>query len=513
MSKNLLAKETARIKKMMGFDYKDNSHEVLSEQNIRKAILKEQEVTNKDVNINLPGNIKGRGGKVGISKKEFKKQQAQEEAEALAKIEEGDAAELLKMFAEKFASDLKNSKFFKKLPTDLKIELMNAWIKPGGLPEKFFLNPQKYRFVIEYPSNNNKLVQSGLKNQIKNPIPSSASGEELENIGGYMNTQYQVIDKENFTNYIGDSNTTYKFFEVGRNNRLVIENGKPVIKEVTMGPFRVFVIAPNVGTGDNKEAAASTKTEGTTKQINVNTPRIPITFPVGGSTLTATDRSTIEAAIKNAFNNTEEIVEARKNGATITVDGVNIVASASNSWNNQSTFFTHNLDGSVGGAENQNQPNPTSWGAGSDHLKNFNLAGNRGASLANELQTNEELSQLLQLSAGIQINSQGRVSNTGGQNDTNSTPLDQRGQYANFGFKVTISYTTPERISTLIKLNTFIVTCATQSGSGNASAWGIHFTKAKYLKNNGSRKSSKAISRNLGKSFRGFGSFLDSILP
>ena len=42
MSKNLLAKETARIKKMMGFEYKDNSHEVLSEENIKKAILKEQ---------------------------------------------------------------------------------------------------------------------------------------------------------------------------------------------------------------------------------------------------------------------------------------------------------------------------------------------------------------------------------------------------------------------------------------------------------------------------------------
>ena len=42
MSKKLIAEESARIIKMMGFDYKDNSHEVLSEQNIKKAILKEQ---------------------------------------------------------------------------------------------------------------------------------------------------------------------------------------------------------------------------------------------------------------------------------------------------------------------------------------------------------------------------------------------------------------------------------------------------------------------------------------
>jgi len=43
MSKKLISEESARIIKMMGFDYKDNSHEVLSEQNIRKSILKEQD--------------------------------------------------------------------------------------------------------------------------------------------------------------------------------------------------------------------------------------------------------------------------------------------------------------------------------------------------------------------------------------------------------------------------------------------------------------------------------------
>ena len=42
MSKKLMAEENARMRKLMGFTYEDNSHEVLSEQNIRKAILKEQ---------------------------------------------------------------------------------------------------------------------------------------------------------------------------------------------------------------------------------------------------------------------------------------------------------------------------------------------------------------------------------------------------------------------------------------------------------------------------------------
>jgi len=41
MSKNL-SEERIRMRKLMGFTYKDNSHEVLSEENIKKAILKEQ---------------------------------------------------------------------------------------------------------------------------------------------------------------------------------------------------------------------------------------------------------------------------------------------------------------------------------------------------------------------------------------------------------------------------------------------------------------------------------------
>jgi len=69
MSKNLLAKETARIKNMMGFDYKDNSHEVLSEQNIRKAILKEQ--TTRDPEKDEVGDVPQTPP---ISKKEMKKE-------------------------------------------------------------------------------------------------------------------------------------------------------------------------------------------------------------------------------------------------------------------------------------------------------------------------------------------------------------------------------------------------------------------------------------------------------
>ena len=42
MSKNLLATENARMRKLMGFTYKDNSHEVLSEENIKRSLLLEQ---------------------------------------------------------------------------------------------------------------------------------------------------------------------------------------------------------------------------------------------------------------------------------------------------------------------------------------------------------------------------------------------------------------------------------------------------------------------------------------
>jgi hypothetical protein len=41
----------------------------------------------------------------------------------------------------------------------------------------------------------------------------------------------------------------------------------------------------------------------------------------------------------------------------------------------------------------------------------------------------------------------------------------------------------------------------------------MNMSKAKYLDKGGKRKSARAISKNLGNSFRGFGGLLDKLLP
>ena len=77
MKKKLtLTEEKDRMKKLMGFDYKDNSHDVLSENSINESIIEEQdkktlkqmlkngEITKDEYRMMLDGSIPNWGGKM-----------------------------------------------------------------------------------------------------------------------------------------------------------------------------------------------------------------------------------------------------------------------------------------------------------------------------------------------------------------------------------------------------------------------------------------------------------------
>ena len=494
-----LKEEKARMLKLMGFSYKDNSHDLLSEQNIHKSLLDEQ----KDIDISLPDNINAIGGRVGQTKKEFKQQQKAEEEAKAKKIAEGTEEEIKKLFIEKFVADIGKRKAFKALPQSLKEELMGAWFTEGGLPKDFWVNPDGYRFVLYEPP---KEVGPGFYMGI--------SGEEGKTIGKEINTRYQAYDKENFANYNGKSNT-YKYIKPKPNYKVkpLIEDGNIVEGTITMTGFQILVLAPKISDDGELSGAKTTETENQPVNINLNISNLPVGFDVQRSTLPGADATILLNNLRSAINNNQQIQQALQTpGAVMTIDNVRITSSASNQWNGP-TPFTHNNDRSPADTSNGNNPDSSTYTG--DVRRNFNLAGQRGITLQTLLSTDQRFMQALGITDQTNFgNIDARITDTGGQNDPPNAAANTRGQYASFDFVVTINYPVPPTIATSIKIDNFKISLIPKSGSsGFANAFDIHFTKAKYLKRGGERKSSAAIGRNLGKSFRGFGSFLDSILP
>ena len=142
------------------------------------------------------------------------------------------------------------------------------------------------------------------------------------------------------------------------------------------------------------------------------------------------------------------------------------------------------------------------------------MSNQRGQALENTIKSNQNIIKLLNIKQTTNIESQGIVTDTGGQVDANRTSnFTNPGQFARFVFTIKILGDTPDTETASLALENFIVKLAPGSGSGYGSRFDIHFSKAKYLKKGGSHKSAGAIGRNVGKSFSGFGSLLDSILP
>ena len=485
-----LNEELNRMKKLMNFDISENSHDVLSENFVKNANRIDEQTFQKTG----PGNTHASGGRSGITKKEWKKQQEEEKNE----VAEGSPDELKKLFIEKFASDLGKSKSFKDLPSTLKEDMMGAWLSEGGLPKDFWVNADTYKFQIS------PHLPKGVSAQVRMGL----SGKEGVTFGKSLVTTYQQYDKENFDAYNGKS-TNYKFIKTKTGGTTpLIKNNNPVGGTVTLEGFQMLVIAPGIGTGDDAKAMKSTTTPGGASSLKLRSPNIPLNFQTGSDQISSDDRQTILDSLNTFLQSNPKIQKARRDGYEISISDVLVTSSASNSWGGNTLPFTNNNDGAAAGGDYD-----TSIQFAQDNL---NLSNRRGNNLEGILQS-DEFRTSLGITPETNIESQGIVTDTSGfvDDDTNRPSNLNRGQFANFTFNVTIRSENPPKIGTSVVLKNFKVLIAKKAGSaGYGSRFDIHFSKAKYLKGGGKGfKSSAAISKNVGKSFRGFGGFLDSILP
>jgi hypothetical protein len=490
LKKESLNEELNRMKKLMNFVISENSHDVLSE-NVIKTVNRIDEQTFQKT---VPDNVQVTGGRSGVTKKEFKKRQEEEQS----KVAEGSPEELKKLFIEKFASDLGKRKAFKALPSTLKEDMMGAWLSEGGLPKDFWVNADSYKFQI-FPAP--KGVGPG--------VSMGMAGKEGVAFGNSLDATYQQYDKTNFASYNGQS-ANFNFIKTNPGTRTpLIKDNKPVGGAVTLEGYQMLVIAPGIGTGDDAKAMQSTTTPGGTSSMELKSPNIPLNFQTGVDNISANDRQNILNTLNDFLQNNPKLQKARQSGANIRISEVLVTSSASNSWAGNTLPFTHSNDGNaVGGGYD------TSVQYAQDNL---NLSNRRGNNLATLLQSDNQFTTSLNITPDTNITSQGIITDTGGAVDAsrNQSTHPNRGQFASFTFKVEVTTEKPSKTGTSVKLNNFKVQLLKQPGSaGYGSRFDIHFSKAKYLKGGGKGfKSSAAISKNLGKSFRGFGGFLDSVLP
>ena len=434
------------------------------------------------------GDVRVSGGKTKPKKKE-------EEVSDDIEVEKN----LTTLFIEKFKNDIGKTSLFKNLPTELKRLMIKSWFNEGGLPEDFFENSDDYSFVIK---------------KVGKPIGDKVIGNFTGDIGQdkikKIEEVYKTINIDNFQSYNGNSNK-YVYISTNESDKSpkFTKKGDLELNQMLLGGYTLFVITPGIGVGDEAKVSKTTVTPGEEKEHEINIPPIPTNFGVESSAITTQSQKTLKDNLFDYFNKDEKIQYAIKNNLNFEVIGINIISSASNTWNGRTLPFTHNNDGSKSNTTYDNTiPNAT---------RNLQLARDRGQSLLNLLNADEELKNKLKINEGTKFNVEGIVTDTGGMTDQqliNSGSNLNLGQFAKFSFIIKYKEEFPGKKSQTVALNNLVIELIKKKSTKSYpfKRW-LNFSKAKYLKSGGGFKSANAISRNVGKAFTGFGNFLDSILP
>lgn len=450
---------------------------------IKNSKLDEQLQTPKGVRVDV--------GRAGLTKKEFEKQEKEKESG----ITEGSPEEMIELFIKKFSSDLGKQTLFKRLPTDLKEKMLSSWFNEGGLPEDFFENPDDYKFKVK---------------KLSGGIADSYSGEDGKEKVDNIELIYKNINLENFQNYNGTSNN-YKYIQVkkGTGKPIFDENNQPKIGTLTLEGHQLFVLTPGIGEGDEAKLSQTTITSGEEKKFIVEVPPIPINFVVEKSNITTEGETALKDKLIEIFQNNEKIKYAKEKGLNYTVTDIKIICSASNTWGKKTLPFTHNNDGTKSNIKyDDTVPNAT---------KNLQLAKDRGATLSNILKNNQEIKNNLKIDEKTTFKIEGIVTNTNGMTDeqieSTGTKIN-KGQFAKFTFKVSYKEKFPGKEDRLIKINNLAITLVKEKSEREfKNLFSMNMMQAKYLDRGGKRKSAREISKNVGKSFRGFGGLINSLLP
>jgi hypothetical protein len=443
--------------------------------------------------IRTSGGVQLNTGRGGLTKQEFEKQE-KEKREKNLETSEGSIEELGTLFLKKFSSDLGKQTLFKGLPNELKRTMLMSWFNEGGLPEDFYENPDDYKFTV-------KKMSGG--------INAAFTGKEGEDKMKAIENIYKDINLENFQNYNGGSND-YKFIAVSKGTgKPIFEDNQPKVNTMTLDGYKLFVIAPGIGKGDEAKISQSSSTPGQRKVFKINVPPIPINFVVEKSSITPEGEKSVKDAITTAFNNSPEIQYAIKNNITYKVTNINIICSASNTWAKKTLPYTHNNDGSKSNIPYDSKvPNA---------LKNLQLAKDRGNTLLSLMKTDDGIKGQLKIKDDTIFDVEGIVTNTNGMTDEQliSTNSDlNKGQFAKFTFTLDYEIETPGKEKQLVVMDNLVISLVKEKSNREfKNLFSMNMSKAKYLDKGGKRKSARAISKNLGNSFRGFGGLLDKLLP
>jgi hypothetical protein len=436
------------------------------------------------------GDVRVSGGKTKPKKKK--------EGEEVSDDTEAEK-NITTLFIEKFKNDIGKTSLFKNLPTELKKLMIKSWFNEGGLPEDFFENSDEYSFVIKK-----------MGKPVGDKVIGSFSGKLGEDKIRKIEEIYKTINIDNFNRYNGGVNN-YLYFTTNESDKSLkfTKNNDLELSVISLSGYKLFVIAPGIGVGDEAKISKTTTTLGELKEYRIDIPPIPTNFGVESSTITSQNQKTLKDELFNYFNKDEKIQYAIKNNLNFVVTDIKITSSASNTWNGRTLPFTHNNDGSKSNTTYDNTvPNAT---------RNLQLARDRGQSLLNLLKSDEELKNKLKISEETKFNVEGIVTNTNGMTDQQLMSTGSNlnfGQFAKFNFTIEFKEEKPGKETQVAILNNLVVELVKKKSTKSYpfKRW-LNFSKAKYLKSGGGFKSASAISRNVGKAFTGFGNFLDSILP
>ena len=436
------------------------------------------------------GDVRVSGGKTKPKKKK--------EGEEVSDDTEAEK-NITTLFIEKFKNDIGKTSLFKNLPTELKKLMIKSWFNEGGLPEDFFENSDEYSFVIKK-----------MGKPVGDKVIGNFTSEEGQNNVDKIEDIYKTINIDNFNRYNGGANN-YLYFTTNEYDKSpkFTKNNDLELSVISLSGYKLFVITPGIGVGDEAKVSKITNTMGSVEKFVVDIPPIPINFNVESSNVSVESKKSLEEKLFNSFKNNEKIKYAIDNKIPYKINNIKIICSASNTWNGRTLPFTHNNDGSKSNTTYDNTiPNAT---------RNLQLARDRGQSLLNLLNTDEELKNKLKINEGTKFTVEGIVTDTGGMTDqqlmSSGSNLNY-GQFAKFTFNVEYSKEKPGNRSQVLILNNLVVELIKKKSAKSYpfKRW-LNFSKAKYLKPSGGFKSASAISRNVGKAFTGFGNFLDSILP
>lgn len=444
-----------------------------------------------DEQLQTPKGVRVDVGRAGLTKKEFEKQEKEKESD----VTEGSPEEMIELFIKKFSSDLGRQTLFKRLPSNLKEKMLSSWFNEGGLPEDFFENPDDYKFKVK---------------KLSDSIAASYSGEDGEEKVEKIEAIYKSINLENFEKYNGSYNEClYIPVKKGTGKPIFGKNNQPKIGRMILGGHQLLVLTPGIGEGDEAKLSLSTTTPPTKNIITIEVPPIPINFVVEKSNITPEGETFLKDKLIEIFQNNEKIKYAKEKGLKYTVTDINIICSASNTWGKKTLPFTHNNDGTKSNIKyDDTVPNAT---------KNLQLAKDRGATLSNILKNNQEIKNNLKIDEKTTFKIEGIVTNTNGMTDeqieSTGTKIN-KGQFAKFTFTVKYEEEFPGKKGQLIKINNLVITLVKEKSEREfKNLFSIHMMQAKYLDKGGKRKSAREISKNVGKSFRGFGGLINSILP